>query len=58
MKYLHYNHVVAADAFSDSPDYLHGIIKFGDESSVGAAPRGRPLSLIKQTRQLFDKQRR
>ena len=45
MKYLHYNHVVAADAFSDSPDYLHGIIKFGNESSVGAAPSGRPLSL-------------
>ncbi len=45
MKYLHYNHVVAADAFSDSPDYLHGIIKFGNESSVGAAPRGRPLSI-------------
>ena len=36
---------VRTDAFVVMPNHLHGIIKIENESSVGAAPRGRPVSL-------------
>ena len=40
---------VQTDVFVVMPNHLHGIIKIENTSSVGAAPRGRPLSLSNET---------
>jgi putative transposase len=35
---------IQIDAFVVMPNHIHGIILIGTDSSVGAVPRGRPLS--------------
>ncbi len=39
---------IQTESFVIMPNHIHGVILIGIESSVGAAPRGRPLSASKQ----------